>query len=91
MSVEGAQYVVRDGRVSFRPIKNMQAGSEVRLRITAKASQPGTHIFRAEVVCQELDIKLSTEEATRFFKDEYRWDDESTPYSAEIGDSTSRY
>jgi hypothetical protein len=83
VSVEGAQFSIRDGRVSFRTIKNLPAGRDIVLRIHAKALQPGMHLFRAEVACQDLDIKLSSEETTRFFKDEFRWAEGSTPYMAE--------
>ena len=82
-TVEGAQYGVRDGRVSFHPIKSLPAGREVLLRIHAKATEAGTHIFRTEVTCPELDIKLAAEETTRFFEDEHRWEDGETPYTAE--------
>jgi len=43
----------------------------------------GTHVFRTEVVCPKLDIKLAAEETTRFFEDEHHWEDGETPYSAE--------
>jgi uncharacterized repeat protein (TIGR01451 family) len=77
---EGNQYTIRDGRVSFKPIRNIAAGAEVVMEIHAQASQPGTHVFRAEVVCQELDIKLAAEETTRFFQD--NWAGGKTPYTA---------
>lgn len=83
ISVEGAQYSIRDGRVSFQTIKSLPAGRDIVLRIHAKASQPGMHLFRAEVACQDLDIKLSSEEMTRFFEDDYQWAEGSTPYMAE--------
>ncbi len=89
-TVEGAQYSVRDGRVSFHPIKSLSAGQEVVLRIRAKASQVGTHIFRAEVTCPKLDIKLAAEETTRFFEEEHRWEDGETPYMAERESTTLR-
>ena len=89
-SIEGAQYSVRDGRVAFHPIQNLPAGREVILRIRAQASQVGTHIFRAEVVCQDLDIKLAAEETTRFFQDEFRWEDGPAAYSADRDGSVSR-
>jgi len=83
ITAEGAQFSLRDGRVSFYPIKSLSAGHEILLRIHAKASQVGTHIFRTEVLCPELDIKLAAEEATRFFEDEHHWEDGQTPYMAE--------
>ncbi|NOY30249.1 MAG: hypothetical protein GXP28_08740 [Planctomycetes bacterium] len=95
VSVEGAQYTERDGRVIFHPIKSLPADREIVLRIRAKATQAGTHIFRAEVVCQDLDIKLAAEETTRFFEDSTHWENGSweesqTPYSAENGETVSR-
>lgn len=89
-TVEGAQYTARDGRVSFHPIASLPAGREVMLKIHAKANQVGTHIFRAEVTCPKLDIKLAAEETTRFFQDEHRWEEGQTPYSAERESSVSR-
>ena len=89
-TVEGAQFSLRDGRVSFHPIKSLPAGREILLRINAKANRVGTHVFRTEVTCPELDIKLAAEETTRFFEDEYRWEDGETPYTAERQSTTTR-
>ncbi|MEO2048501.1 MAG: hypothetical protein ABGX16_18255 [Pirellulales bacterium] len=83
ISVEGAQYSIRDGRVSFQTIKSLPAGRDLVLRIHAKATRPGMHLFRAEVVCQDLDIKLSSEEMTRFFEDDFRWAKGNSPYTVE--------
>jgi uncharacterized repeat protein (TIGR01451 family) len=80
-AVEGAQFSVRDGRVSIHPINTLPAGQELVLKIRAVASQPGTHVFRAEVSCQDLDIKLAAEETTKFYEDQYRWEDGETAYS----------
>ncbi len=91
VSVEGAQNSVRDGRVTFHPVKSLPAGGEILLRIRAVASQVGTHVFRAEVACQDLDIKLAAEETTRFFEDEFHLKEGETPYTAErSSDSISR-
>jgi uncharacterized repeat protein (TIGR01451 family) len=67
---EGGTYSVADGRVSFRTIDELAAGGEVKLRISARALRPGTHVFRAEVLCSDLEIKLAAEETTRFYTDE---------------------
>jgi uncharacterized repeat protein (TIGR01451 family) len=67
---EGAMYTITDGRVSFHAIEELAAGREIVLRIRAHATQPGTHVFRAEVLCRDLDIKLATEETTRFYEDD---------------------
>lgn len=80
-AVEGAQFSVRDGRVSIHPINTLPAGEELVLKIRAVATQPGTHVFRAEVSCQDLDIKLAAEETTKFYQDDYRWEDGETAYS----------
>lgn len=83
VTVEGGQHSIRDGRVSFKTIESLAAGGEVKLKIRAQASKAGTHIFRAEVGCTDLDIKLAAEETTRFFQDERRWEDASTAYSSD--------
>jgi uncharacterized repeat protein (TIGR01451 family) len=70
VGVDGAQYSVSDGRVSFRTIDELAPGRQVVLKIHAQAGQPGTHVFRAEVLCRDLEIKLAAEETTRFFADE---------------------
>ena len=67
---EGAMYTVADGRVAFRPIEELKAGSEITIRIRAHALKPGTHVFRAEVLCSDAEIKLAAEETTRFYTDE---------------------
>ena len=67
---DGAMYTVSDGRVSFRPIEELGAGRDIVLRIRAHALQPGTHVFRAEVLCRDLEIKLAAEETTRFYADD---------------------
>jgi uncharacterized membrane protein len=85
--VEGGQHTIRDGRVTFRTL-DLAAGGETVLKIHAKASQSGTHIFRTEVACEELEVKLAAEETTRFFTDDQRWADASTAYADEAGTAT---
>jgi uncharacterized repeat protein (TIGR01451 family) len=67
---EGAMYTVADGRVSFKTIEDLPPGRDVVLRIRAHGVQAGTHLFRAEVLCRDLEIKLSAEETTRFYADD---------------------
>jgi hypothetical protein len=86
--VEGGQHAIRDGRVTFRTIDSLPAGAEAVYRIHAQATAPGTHLFRAEVICDDLEIKLSAEETTRFFVEEQRWADASTAYSSEAERAT---
>jgi len=66
---EGAMYTVADGRVSFKTM-DVPAGGDIVLKIRTHAVQPGTHIFRAEVLCRDLEIKLAAEETTRFYTDD---------------------
>ena len=54
------------------------------LRIRAHAAQAGTHVFRAEVLCSDLEIKLAAEETTRFYADDVPPEGEHT-----IADQTS--
>ena len=83
--VEGAMYTVADGRVTFRTIEELAAGRDVVLKIRAHALSAGTHVFRAEVLCRDLDIKLAAEETTRFYADEIQPDAGREPASTAPG------
>ena len=65
--VEGGPHRISVGQVTFSPIPSLPAGKEVRLRIVARAQTAGTHIFRAEVHCRPLGVRLANEETTRFY------------------------
>ncbi|MEM1304966.1 MAG: hypothetical protein AAGG46_08715, partial [Planctomycetota bacterium] len=69
-SVEGHHGNFSDGRVTLPTIERLAAGDEVVMRIHARAIEPGTHIFRAEVACRDLEIRLAAEEMTRFYNDD---------------------
>jgi uncharacterized repeat protein (TIGR01451 family) len=69
VSAQGGQHEVAPGQVTFRPITAIAAGSEVVLKIKARADLPGTHVFRAEVNCQSMGAKLASEETTMFYGD----------------------
>ncbi|TWT86896.1 Large cysteine-rich periplasmic protein OmcB precursor [Pseudobythopirellula maris] len=72
LSASGAstRVEINDGVVSFNEIGSLPVGEEVVFTIRAKANEPGTHLFRAEVLCKDLEIKLAAEETTRFFREE---------------------
>ncbi|TWT41638.1 DUF11 domain-containing protein [Botrimarina hoheduenensis] len=70
LTADGAMCQIQDGRVAFDTIATLAAGAEQVFKIRAKAKLEGTHLFRAEVLCRDLEIKLAAEEATRFFQDE---------------------
>lgn len=69
-SAEGAGHSIADGRVAFHTIEKLPAGGEMTLRVRARAVAAGMHLFRAEVVCSDLEIKLAAEETTRFYTDD---------------------
>ncbi len=68
--IEGSGAQMHDGRVAFEAIDALAAGESVVFKIHARAHEAGTHRFRAEVLCRDLEIKLAAEETTRFFEDE---------------------
>lgn len=65
---QGGNGRVGAGQVVFEPIKSLAAGSEVVLKISAKATKPGNHVFRAEVRCRTLGTQLIGEETTLFYQ-----------------------
>jgi uncharacterized repeat protein (TIGR01451 family) len=69
VSAQGAAFDISAGQVVFRPIASIPPGTELVLRIKAKAEKPGTHVFRAEAVCSAAGTKLATEETTLYFGD----------------------
>ncbi len=67
MTVQGAQHEISPGQVIFKPIASIAPGAEVALKIKARAEQAGNHIFRAEVTCAAVGMKLAAEETTLFY------------------------
>lgn len=67
VAAQGSTYQLSPGQVVFHPIASIAPGTEVLLRIKARAEKAGTHVFRAEVVCSKAGTKLATEETTLFF------------------------
>ncbi len=70
LGVEGATATIANGRVGFPALPVMPPGATTKFRIKAKSLTAGTHLFRAEVLCSELDIKLAAEESTQFYVDD---------------------
>lgn len=68
--VDGETTDVSDGRVAFQTIECLAAGEKRVFKIYARAHEEGTHLFRTEVLCRDLEIKLAAEETTRFFNDD---------------------
>jgi hypothetical protein len=79
--VDGLTGDVVTGQVIFKPIARIEAGSQVKLKIIAKADQPGDHRFRAEV--RSGETVLVAEEATVFV--DVKTERVSRSSSSEIG------
>ena len=69
-SVEGGAHEIGEGQVLFKPITAIGPGETIIFRVHAKAAVGGNHVFRAELVCQDLNTKLAAEEATLFYGDD---------------------
>ena len=67
-SAVGHEHRVVTGQVLFDPIEAINPGQTITLKVKAKATSQGSHRFRAEVQCDDIDTKLSSEETTRFFE-----------------------
>lgn len=65
---QGGSGRLAPGQVVFQPIPTLAAGSEVVLKIAAKATKPGNHVFRAEIRCRALGTQLVGEETTLFYQ-----------------------
>jgi uncharacterized repeat protein (TIGR01451 family) len=66
-SANGSQYEISPGQIVFRPVASIAPGAEVVLKVKAKAQQAGNHVFRAEVNCAAIGMKLASEETTLFY------------------------
>jgi uncharacterized repeat protein (TIGR01451 family) len=69
INAQGAPNQISPGQIVFRPIAAIAAGSEVVLRIKARADLAGNHVFRTEVNCPSVGAKLASEETTLFYGD----------------------
>ncbi|HTU27173.1 MAG TPA: CARDB domain-containing protein [Pirellulales bacterium] len=79
-AVQGGPHEIGPGQVVLKSIASLPAGSEKVYKIHTRAERAGSHIFRAEVVCAPLDIKLTSEQSTRFYGDDA--DGSSAPMTA---------
>ena len=67
IKAEGLEYKIVPGQVLFSPITQIDPGQEMSFKITAEAMKGGTHIFRAQLTCQDSDAREIAEGTTRFF------------------------
>jgi len=77
-SAAGHQHRIVPGQVLFSPIEVVEPGQEVSFEITAAAHQQGTHIFRAQLTCNDSDSREIAEGTTRYFSSD-----------GDVGESTS--
>ncbi len=63
----GLEHRIAEGQVLFSPITQIDPGQEMTFKITAEALKSGTHIFRAQLTCQDSDAREIAEGTTRFF------------------------
>ena len=67
---KGIQHKIVPGQVKFSPIGEIAPGQEVSFEVIAEAMKSGTHVFRAELTCQDSDAREMAEGTTRFFGDD---------------------
>lgn len=66
-SADGIDFEIVPGQVMFSPITQIDPGQEMTFKVTAEAMNAGTHIFRAQLVCEDSDSREIAEGTTRFF------------------------
>jgi uncharacterized repeat protein (TIGR01451 family) len=66
----GGEHRVVPGIVVFNPIASLDAGDDMSFKVTARAKAPGSHMFKAEVLCEAAGAKLGSEHTTLFYGDE---------------------
>lgn len=70
VKADGFKNKIKTGQVIFSPIGRIDPGQEVVLNVTAQAQKRGTHIFRAQLTCEESDSREIAEGTTKFFGEE---------------------
>lgn len=64
---EGQANKIIPGQVLFNELANLGPSETIKLRVFAKTAVDGIHRFRAEVKCNESEIRLVQEESTQYF------------------------
>jgi len=67
LDATGLEHRIAEGQVLFSPIAQIDPGQEMKFKVTAEALKSGTHIFRAQLTCQDSDAREIAEGTTRFF------------------------
>ena len=69
LSAKGLEHKIAPGKVTFSPISKIDPGQEMTFEVKAEAYKGGTHIFRAQLICEESDSREIAEGTTRYFGD----------------------
>ena len=72
LDATGLEHRIAEGQVLFNPITQIDPGQELTFKVTAEALKSGTHIFRAQLTCQDSDAREIAEGTTRFFGEQIR-------------------
>jgi uncharacterized repeat protein (TIGR01451 family) len=68
-AAEGLPNRLAPGQIVCQPIDLLRPGEEVVLKIHARAEVAGSHIFRSEVHCKPLSIRLVRETTNLYYAD----------------------
>lgn len=68
-SAKGLEHQIAPGKVMFSPISRIDPGQEMTFEVNAEAYKSGTHIFRAQLTCEDSDAREIAEGTTRYFGD----------------------
>lgn len=68
VAIRGLRGRISTGQVALEPISVIAPGQEITFRITARALQPGNHVFRAELQCNSPETRLAAEEWTKYYR-----------------------
>ena len=69
LSAKGLEHQIAPGKVVFSPISKIDPGQEMTFEVNAEAYKGGTHIFRAQLTCEDSDSREIAEGTTRYFGD----------------------
>lgn len=72
LGATGLEHRIAEGQVLFNPIAQIDPGQELTFKVTAEALKSGTHIFRAQLTCQDSDAREIAEGTTRFFGEQIK-------------------
>ncbi|MCH2181338.1 MAG: hypothetical protein MK108_04965 [Mariniblastus sp.] len=67
VSAKGMKNQISPGEVAFEPIPAIQPGQELVLTVVAQAEQGGTHVFRAQLSCDDSESSEIAQGTTRFY------------------------